>query len=130
MNLLGLLIAVTLGALITGPVLWITSRFGLGLSVDGLATSFIAGACIAATGGVISWLLNLRKLKPGTGLLGASLNILLGATVLVLLDDLLAGLTVRGFTGAVAACAAAYGICWLLSLVPRSINGVAAARED
>jgi len=75
MNIIGLIIGVVFSAVISSVLIWIVGMLGLGLEVDGIAAAFIAGTAIAVVGGVSPWLLSLMKLKLGSGLLGAILNI-------------------------------------------------------
>jgi uncharacterized membrane protein YvlD (DUF360 family) len=128
-NPVGLLVGVLFAALISGVLIWVVSLLGLGVEVTGLGPAFIAGIAIAVVGGVVTWLLGLLKLKVGGGGLGAILNILLGAIVLVLCGQFVPGLTVNGFQGALIASIAIYAISWLLSFLPRSINKTVASQE-
>jgi uncharacterized membrane protein YvlD (DUF360 family) len=128
-NPVGLLIGVLFAALISGILIWVVSLLGLGLEVDGIGTAYIAGIAIAVVGGLITWLLGLLRLKVGGGVLGAILNIPVGAVVLVICGQFLPGLTVEGVQGALLASLAIYAISWLLSLIPGSINKTVASQE-
>ena len=46
-EIVGLLIGVVLGALISGFVIWIVGKLGLGLEVDGFGSAFVAAIVIA-----------------------------------------------------------------------------------
>jgi len=121
-NPAGLVIGVTLAAIISCVLLWVVGKLGLGISVDGIGAAFQAGLAIAVTGGVITWLLSLWNLKLGGGIVGAILNILLGAVVLLIGQRYIAGLRVDGFTGSLTASIVIYAISWVLSIIPRRIN--------
>ena len=92
-NIRGLIIVVFFSTVISGILIWIVGLLSLGLTVDDIGAASLAGLAVAVTGGVISWLLNLGNLKLGAGVLGAILNILLGAVVLVIGGKLIPGLT-------------------------------------
>ncbi len=121
-NITGLIIGVVLAGVMSGILIWIVSFLGLGLTVNGIGVAFLAGFAIAVVGGVISWLLSLVNLKLGAGILGAVLNILLGAVVLVIGGKFIPGLTVDGWGGALLASVAIYAISWLLSLGLKQMN--------
>ena len=129
-NIIGLIIGVVFAAVISGILIWVVGTLGLGLEVDNIGAAFIAGAAIAVVGGVITWLLSLVNIKAGGGILGAILNILLGAVVLLISDRFIAGLTVNGFTGALVASIAIGAISWLLSMVLGRINQAATSEQD
>jgi len=114
MNLVGLLIGVVIGALISGFVIWIVSKLGLGLEVDGFGSAFIAAIIIAVVGGVISWLLSALGITIGGGWLGAIIQLIVAAVVLMVSDRLLKGLRVAGFTGALIAAVAIGVVYWLI----------------
>ncbi len=114
MSLIGILIGVVIGALISGFVIWIVSKLGLGLEVDGFGSAFIAAIIIAVVGGVISWLLSALGITIGGGWLGAIIQLIVAAVVLMVSDRLLKGLRVAGFTGALIAAVAIGVVYWLI----------------
>ena len=74
MNKIGLLIGVVFSAAISGVLIWVVGKLGLGLEVDSIVTAFIVGITISVVGGLITWLLSFTTLKLGRGLLGAVLK--------------------------------------------------------
>ncbi|MCA9950421.1 MAG: phage holin family protein [Anaerolineales bacterium] len=54
MGIVSLLIGIVIGALISGFVIWVVSKLGLGLEVDGFGSAFIAAIIIAIVGGIIN----------------------------------------------------------------------------
>lgn len=116
-SFLGLLIAVVIGALISGFVIWIVGRLGLGLEVDGFGSAFLAAIVIAIVGGIITWLLGLLGITIGSGILGAIVQLIVSAVVLLISDRFLSGLRVAGFTGAIIAAIAIGVVYWLIGLV-------------
>ncbi len=117
MGIVGLLIGIVLGALISGFVIWIVGKLGLGLEVDGFGSAFIAAIIIALVGGVINWLLGLLGVTIGGGWLGAIIHLIIAAIVLMISDRLLKGLRVAGFVGALIAAIAIGAVYWLLGWV-------------
>lgn len=115
MTIVGLLIGVVIGALISGVVIWIVSKLGLGLEVDGFGSAFIAAIIIAVVGGIITWLLDLLGISIDGGWLGALIHLIIAAVVLMISDRLLKGLRVAGFTGALVAAIAIGVVYWLLA---------------
>ena len=115
MTIVGLLIGVVIGALISGFVIWIVSKLGLGLEVDGFGSAFIAAIIIAVVGGIITWLLDLLGISIDGGWLGALIHLIIAAVVLMISDRLLKGLRVAGFTGALVAAIAIGVVYWALA---------------
>ena len=115
MTIVGLLIGVVIGALISGVVIWIVSKLGLGLEVDGFGSAFIAAIIIAVVGGIITWLLDLLGISIDGGWLGALIHLIIAAVVLMISDRLLKGLRVAGFTGALVAAIAIGVVYWVLA---------------
>ena len=115
MTIVGLLIGVVIGALISGFVIWIVSKLGLGLEVDGFGSAFIAAIIIAVVGGIITWLLDLLGMSIDGGWLGALIHLIIAAVVLLISDRLLKGLRVAGFVGALVAAIAIGVVYWALA---------------
>lgn len=111
--IIGLLIGIVIGALISGFVIWIVSKLGLGLEVDGFGAAFIAAIIIAIVGGLINWLLSLLNISAGSGWLGAVVHLIIAAIVLMISGRILKGLRVAGFGGALIA-AIAIGVVYFL----------------
>lgn len=121
MSIVGLLIGVVIGALISGFVIWIVSKLGLGLEVDGFGSAFIAAIIIALVGGIVNWLLGVLGISFGGNWLAAIIQLVIAAIVLMISDRLLKGLRVAGFVGALVAAIAIgvvyFLIGWLVSLL-------------
>jgi len=118
-TILGLIIAVVLIGLVGGVVIWIVSMLGLGLEVDGFGSAFGAAIVIAIVGGILQWLIGLVWTIPG-GWVGAIINLIVAAVVLMISDSFLRGMRVAGFLGAIVGAAGmslvTYLINWLLTL--------------
>ena len=70
MSIIDLILAILVGALISGFNIWIVGKLGLGLEVSGFGAAFIAAIIIAVVTGLINWLLEhagypYRKRSPG-----------------------------------------------------------------
>ena len=116
MEIVSLLLIIVIGGLISGLVIWVVSKLGLGLEVDGFANAFIAAIVIAMVGGLVDWLLGVLGITIGGGWLGAIAHFIIGAIVLLIGDRLLEGLRVAGFVGALIAALAIAVIDFLLGL--------------
>ena len=110
-TLLGILLALVLAAV----VIMIVSKLNLGLTVDGFGPAIIAAAVIAIVGGLIYWLLGVLGITIGGGWLGAIINLLIAAVVLLTAGRMLKGLKVNGFVGALVAAIAIGVVTWLIS---------------
>ena len=115
MNIVGLIVGILISAVVTGILIWIVSKIGLGLEVDGFGAAFIAGIVIAVVGGLITWLLSALGITIGGGLLGAIINLLVAAVVLLISDRFVPGMRVKGFVGALVAALAIGVIAWLIA---------------
>ena len=89
----------------------------MGLEVSGFGPAFIAAIVIAVVGGLISWLLGFLGITIGGGLLGAIINLVIAAIVLMIAGNFVKGLAVKGFTGAFVAAIAIGAVSWLINWV-------------
>jgi uncharacterized membrane protein YvlD (DUF360 family) len=117
MELIALLIVILIGALFSGLVIWIVGKLGMGLEVSGFGPAFIAAIVIAVVGGLISWLLGFLGITIDGGLLGAIINLVIAAIVLMIAGNFVKGLAVKGFTGALVAAIAIGAVSWLINWV-------------
>lgn len=116
-TVLGLLIGAVLVGLISGFVIWVVSKLGLGLKVDGFGSAFVAAIVIAVVGFIINWLLDLVGIDIGGGIIGGIVHLIIAAVVLLISDRFLKGLQVAGFVGALVAAVAIGVVYWLLGWV-------------
>jgi putative membrane protein len=117
MEILGLIIGIVFAALISGVVIWIVGKLGLGLEVSGFGAAFIAAIVIAVVSGLITWLLGLLGITIGSGVLGAIVHLVIAAIVLMIAGNFVSGLKVKGFTGALIAAVAIAVVAWLIGWV-------------
>ena len=113
--MLGTLLGILLALVFAAVVIVIVSKLNLGLTVDGFGPAIIAAAVIAIVGGLIYWLLGVLGITIGGGWLGAIINLLIAAVVLLTAGRMLKGLKVNGFVGALVAAIAIGVVTWLIS---------------
>ena len=117
MTLIGMIIGILLGALISGFVIWIVGKLGLGLEVDGFLPAYIAAIVIAVVSWVIYWLLGVLGITITGGWLGALIHLVVAAVVLLISDRFVKGMRVNGFVGALVGAVALAVVAWLVALV-------------
>jgi putative membrane protein len=115
MSILGAIVGIVIAALFSAVVIWIVGKLGLGLSVSGFGPAFVAGIVIAIVGGLVTWLLGALGITIGGGLLGAIIHLIIAALVLMFAGNMVKGLQVNGFGGALVAAIAIAVVAWLIS---------------
>ncbi len=116
------IISIVLAALISGFIIWIVGKLGLGLEVSGFRAAFIAAIVIAVISGLINWLLGVLGLNIGGGLLGALTHLVVAALVLILSTAFVPGLKVKGVLGALVAAIAIGAMSWVVSALLSAIR--------
>jgi putative membrane protein len=115
------LISAAIYLVVAAVIILIVGKLNFGLTVKSFGSAIIAAIVIALVAGVLSWLLSLLGISFGAGLLGAILNLVVAAVVLLISDKFISGMEVHGFTGAIIAAigigVVGWLITWLLSLV-------------
>jgi putative membrane protein len=117
MSIIGAIVGILIAGLFSAVVIWIVGKLGLGLSVGGFGPAFIAGIVIAIVGGLITWLIGALGITIGGGLLGAIIHLIIAALVLMFAGDMVKGLKVNGFSGALIAAIAIAVVAWLVAWV-------------
>jgi putative membrane protein len=117
MSILGALIGILIAAAIGGLIIWIVGKLGLGLEVDGFVPAFIAAIIIAVVANLINWLLGVLGITIGGGFLGALVHLVIAAVVLMIAGNIVPGMRVKGFVGALVAAIAIGVVGWLIGLV-------------
>jgi putative membrane protein len=113
--MLGTLLGILLALVAAAVVIVIVSKLNLGLTVDGFGPAIIAAAVIAIVGGLIYWLLGVLGITIGGGWLGAIINLIIAAVVLLTAGRMLKGLKVNGFVGALVAAIAIGVVTWVIN---------------
>jgi len=114
---MGTILAIIIGGLISGLIIWIVGRLNLGMSVTGFVPAFIAGFVIAIVAGIVNWLLLTLGIGVGAGWLGAIVNLIIAAIVLMISGSIVPGMAVKGFTGAIVAAIAISVVSWFVGLI-------------
>ena len=109
----GAVIGVVIGILLYALSIWIVSKLGLGLKVSGFGPALIAAIVIAVVSALIVWLGGALGLSLG-GLLGAIIHLIIAALVLMFAGNMVKGLKVKGFVGALVAAVAIAVVSWLI----------------
>jgi uncharacterized membrane protein YvlD (DUF360 family) len=122
MSIITVLISIVLAALISGFIIWIVGKLGLGLEVSGFRAAFIAAIVIAVISGLISWLLGTLGFNLSGGLLGALTHLVVAAFVLILSTAFVPGLKVKGVLGALIAVIAIGAMSFVVSLLLSAIH--------
>ena len=113
--MIGTLLGILLALVAAAVVIVIVSKLNLGLTVDGFGPAIIAAAVIAIVGGLIYWLLGVLGITIGGGWLGAIINLIIAAIVLLTAGRMLKGLKVNGFVGALVAAIAIGVVTWIIN---------------
>ena len=116
-SLVGLIIGIVLGSLVIAIMIWIVSKLGLGLEVSGFGPAFIAGFVISILSALITWGLGALGMAPAGGLIGAIVYLIISALVLMFAGNMVKGLRVNGFIGALVAAIAIAVLFWLFGLI-------------
>lgn len=122
--MLNWILSAVIAIVVYAIVIYIVSRLGLGLTVSSFTDALIAGAVIAIVAWLVNWLLvDVFKISVGANWLGAILNLVVAAVVLLIADRFVRGMKVNGFVGALIAAVAIAVIAWLIGfLLPINAN--------
>ncbi|HHY57603.1 MAG TPA: phage holin family protein [Chloroflexi bacterium] len=112
---IGVLIGIALAGLISGVIIWIVGRLGLGLVVSGFVPALLAAFVIAILSGAITWLLTTLGLNVDGGVIGGIIHLLIAALVLLLSSRIVPGMMVQGPVGALVAALAIGAVGWLIN---------------
>lgn len=110
--LVGLIIGIVIGGLISGVIIWIVSKFNLGLSVENFGWAIAAGLLIGVATNLI-----MQVVPAGNEIVHLAVNLIVSAAVIFACGSLLKGMTVKGFGGAIIAAVAIAVVGYLLALV-------------
>ena len=119
--IVGLIIAILIGAVISGAIIWLVGKLNVGLSVDSFGWAMLAGLFI----GTLTNLFN--HLLPGMNeVITMVIHLVISAGVILLAGKLFSGVSVKGFTGALIAAVAIAVVGFVLALLLAGIIGGAA----
>ena len=111
-SLVGLIIGIGLSALVSGLIIWIVSKFNLGLHVDSFGWAMLAGLLIGLFTNLI-----MQVVPAGNDIVHVIVNLLVSAAVIFACGALLKGMTVKGFGGALVAAIAIAAVGFLFVMV-------------
>ena len=116
--MLNWILSAVIAVVVYAIVIYIVSRLGLGLTVSSFTDALIAGAVIAIVAWLVNWLLvEVFEISVGASWLGAILNLVVAAVVLMIADRFVPGMKVNGFVGALIAAIAIAVVAWLIGLL-------------
>lgn len=115
MQIIALIIGILLAAAAGGLVIWIVSKLGLGLEVSGFVPAMIAAIAIAVIGGIVTWIISAVGISIGGGWIGAIVNLIVSAIVLMLSGSVVPGFKVNGFVGAIVGALGIGFVTWLIN---------------
>lgn len=110
---MGTILAVVIGILLYALAIWVVGKLGLGLKVSGFVPAIVAALVIAVVSALLVWLLGALGLSLG-GFWGAIIHLIIAALVLMFAGNVVKGLKVKGFVGALIAAVAIAVVSWLI----------------
>jgi putative membrane protein len=122
-TLWGLMISVIIIGSFSVFVIWVVSKLGIGLEIDGFGNVLLTAFTIALIAGVITMFIGFAGFIDSQGMLGGIVHLIVAAIVLIILARLLPGVRVSGFAGALVASIAIGAFYWLGGLLLGGIVG-------
>jgi len=112
--IVGLVIGILISAVISGFIIWLVSKFNIGLAVDNFGWAMLAGVFIGFFTNLI------MHFVPGQGgIVTAVVQLLVAAAVIVLAGKVFSGVKVDGYSGALVAAVImaliSFGLAMLLA---------------
>jgi putative membrane protein len=111
-SLLGLIIGIAISAVVSGLIIWIVSKLGMGLHVDNFGWAMLAGLLIGLATNLI-----MQVVPAGNDIVHIVVNLVVSAAVIFACGSLLKGMTVDGYGGALIAAVAIAVVGFLLALL-------------
>jgi len=109
----GMIISFLIGILLYALAIWAVGKLGLGLKVSGFGPAVVAAVVISVLSWLVVWLLGALGLGFG-GFLGAIINLVIAALVLMFAGNMVKGLKVKGFVPALIGAVAIAVVSWLI----------------
>jgi len=91
----GIILSFLIGILLYALAIWLVSKLNLGLKVSGFGPAVVAAVVISVLSWLVVWLLGALGLGFG-GFLGAVVNLVIAALVLMFAGNMVKGLMVKG----------------------------------
>ena len=119
--IVGLIIGILIGAVLSGAIIWLVSKLNIGLTVNSCGWAMLAGLFI----GTLTNLFN--HLLPGMNeVITMVIHLVISAGVILLAGKLFSGVNVKGLKGALIAAVAIAVVGFVLALLLAGIIGGAA----
>ena len=99
--LVGIIIGISISAVVSGLIIWVVSKLNLGLQVENFWWAMLAGLLIGLFTNLV-----MRFVPIGNDLIHLVVNLVISAGVIFACGALLKGMTVKGFGGAILAAVA------------------------
>ena len=115
--ILGAIIGIAIGTVVNGILIFVVGKLKLGMEVANFGSAFLAGLVVAVGAALAALFWRLTGGTPTTGVVGAVMNLIVAAAVLLVIGNSLKGITVKGWSGALVAAVAIAALAWLISLV-------------
>jgi len=109
----GIILSFLIGILLYALAIWLVSKLNLGLKVSGFGPAVVAAVVISVLSWLVVWLLGALGLGFG-GFLGAVVNLVIAALVLMFAGNMVKGLRVKGFVPALIGAVAIAIASWLI----------------
>jgi len=110
----GMILSFLIGILLYALAIWAVGKLGLGLTVRGFGPALVAAVVISVLSWLVVWLLGVLGLGFG-GFLGAVVNLIIAALVLMFAGNMVKGLRVKGFVPALIGAVAIAVASWLIN---------------
>jgi len=110
----GMIVSFLIGILLYALAIWAVGKLGLGLTVSGFGPALVAAVVISVLSWLVVWLLGALGLGFG-GFLGAVVNLIIAALVLMFAGNMVKGLRVKGFVPALIGAVAIAVVSWLIN---------------
>ena len=119
--IVGLIIGILIGAVLSGAIIWLVSKLNIGLTVNSFGWAMLAGLFV----GTLTNLFN--HLLPGMNeVITMVIHLVISAGVILLAGKLFSGVNVNGLKGALIAAVAIAVVGFVLALLLGGIIGGAA----
>ncbi len=107
------IVSIFVSLIIAAIVIWIVGKLNLGLSVKSFGSAIIAAIVITLVAGIFYWLFDSLGISIGGGVIGAIIQLVVTALVLLISNLFVPGMSVKGFGGAIIAAISIAILNWL-----------------
>ncbi len=118
MSNIGIILGILIVTIVSGPILWLVGKLGIGIKIDGFRSAFTAALVIAVLTGLLHFIwTSVFNYTPPAGVASAVSSLLSTAAVLMTAGGLVKGLEVKGFGAALAGALAIAAITYLINFL-------------